>query len=83
MKPSSIPVGEKGIVWGTGAASYFICERSDPPPAVDADWPNSYKYIELNLSAQDPPNEKQAKKALTALMQEFAAFTKKELKCEA
>uniref|UniRef100_A0AAU3H0I1 DUF3558 domain-containing protein n=1 Tax=Streptomyces sp. NBC_01401 TaxID=2903854 RepID=A0AAU3H0I1_9ACTN len=77
-KPDPIDVGEKGIIWHNGAASYIVCEPSKGPNAPG-------RYIELTLYAFDQPTQgTQAKKnhrLLGVLIKQFVAFAEKELKC--
>ncbi|MFF6884553.1 hypothetical protein ACFY9F_15370 [Streptomyces sp. NPDC012421] len=72
--PRPLDVGDKGIVWDTGAASYVTCE-----PAKNPDSPG--KYIELRISLSDPPDTSRLQAALPELMKEFMAFAQSELQC--
>ncbi|MEI5101256.1 hypothetical protein RB200_25290 [Streptomyces sp. PmtG] len=84
--PSSINAGDKGISWSTrfssGAAAYFTCERPSSLPSEEAHWPNSYKYIELELRASGPAKPKEAQKRISSLMDDFVNFSKRKLKCK-
>jgi hypothetical protein len=72
--PDQIDVGEKGIIWYNGAASYIACE-----PSKTHSTPG--KYIDLHLSTFDPPDNEQPRKALPALLKQFVAFAQRELNC--
>ncbi|ALC22917.1 hypothetical protein ACH46N_25295 [Streptomyces pristinaespiralis] len=72
--PEPIDVGEKGIVWYDGAASYIICEASKTPSSPG-------KYIDLTISTSDLPDEEKLRRALPALMKQFVAFAQRELNC--
>lgn len=72
--PKPLDLGEKGIIWGTGAASYFICE-----PAKNRNTPG--RYIELMITANYAPDKSKLQAALPALMKEFMAYAQRELKC--
>ncbi|WP_189893943.1 hypothetical protein [Streptomyces xantholiticus] len=73
--PDPIDVGEKGIIWYNGAASYVACEPSKTPSTPG-------KYIDLHLSTFDPPEDEQPRKALPTLLKQFVAFAQRELKCQ-
>ncbi|MGW4053160.1 hypothetical protein ACWENA_20230 [Streptomyces sp. NPDC004779] len=72
--PEPLDLGDKGIIWDTGAASYFTCE-----PAKNSNSPG--RYIELRISLTDPPDTSEPQAALPELMTEFMAFAQRELKC--
>ncbi|MFI8321854.1 hypothetical protein [Streptomyces sp. NPDC085529] len=72
--PKPLDVGDKGIIWDTGAASSFTCE-----PAKNPDSPG--KYIELRISLSDPPDTVKLQAALPELMKEFMAFAQSKLQC--
>ncbi|MFF4245819.1 hypothetical protein ACFYY2_15270 [Streptomyces sp. NPDC001822] len=76
--PEPLDIGEKGILWHNGAASYIVCEPSAGPSSPG-------RYIDLHLSTYrsqgDHEQEKQARRILPALLKQFTAFAEKELKC--
>ncbi|MGW0034207.1 hypothetical protein ACWDXD_30840 [Streptomyces sp. NPDC003314] len=72
--PKPLAVGEKGIIWDTGAASYFICE-----PAKNPNSPG--RYIELMITAHYAPDKSKLQAALPELMKEFMAYAQRELRC--
>ncbi|MFB8139460.1 hypothetical protein [Streptomyces parvus] len=74
LEPDSIKIGKKGIVWNTGAITYFPCKptvNSEPPAA---------KYLELTIYASGARVQNQ-RKTLPGLLEQFTAFAQKELKC--
>ncbi|WP_143663809.1 hypothetical protein [Streptomyces sp. rh34] len=74
LKPDSVDIGKKAIVWDTGAITYFPCKataNSEPPIA---------KYLELKIYVSGARVQNQ-RKTLPGLLEQFTAFTKKELKC--
>ncbi|MER5368473.1 hypothetical protein [Streptomyces sp. NPDC002722] len=73
--PESINVGKKGIVWRDGAASYLECEPPKSPSGPG-------RYIDLQLYAEVSPDSDRARHVLPTLLKQFAAFTKRELKCD-
>ncbi|MFI9118003.1 hypothetical protein ACIGW0_01120 [Streptomyces bikiniensis] len=73
-RPKPLDVGEKGIIWNTGAASYFTCE-----PAKNRNSPG--RYIELMIIAHYPPDKSKLQATMPALMKEFMAYAQRELKC--
>ncbi|MFJ9828829.1 hypothetical protein ACIRSU_31320 [Streptomyces sp. NPDC101160] len=75
-KPKPLHTGDKGIIWATGAASYFTCE-----PAKNPNSPG--EYIELRLFADDAPDKSKVQTVLPPLMKQFVAFAQRELKCPA
>ncbi|WP_411075219.1 hypothetical protein [Streptomyces sp. cmx-4-7] len=72
--PKPLDVGDKGIIWDTGAASYFTCE-----PAKNPNSPG--RYIELMITANYAPDKSKLQPALPVLMKEFMAYAQRELKC--
>ncbi|MFC9731441.1 hypothetical protein ACFWGM_08780 [Streptomyces roseolus] len=72
--PKPLDLGDKGIIYDTGAHAYFTCE-----PAKNPNSPG--KYIELRIHADDAPDKSKLQAALPALMKEFMAFAQRELKC--
>ncbi|WP_158942485.1 hypothetical protein [Streptomyces sp. ERV7] len=74
-----IDAGDEAFVWDGGAGSVFLCERPDLPRS-DA-LPKSAKYVELTLTANRAPETPESRKTLTALMQRYVDFAKRELKC--
>ncbi|MFJ5938665.1 hypothetical protein [Streptomyces sp. NPDC093071] len=72
--PKPLDLGEKGIIWDTGAASYFICE-----PAKNPNSPG--RYIELMITAHYAPDKSKLQAALPELMKEFMAYAQRELRC--
>ncbi|WP_329041466.1 hypothetical protein OHT61_25735 [Streptomyces sp. NBC_00178] len=76
--PEPLAIGEKGILWYDGAASYIVCE-----PSVASSSPG--RYIDLHLSTfrsqGDREQEKRARRVLPVLLKQFVAFAEKELKC--
>ncbi|MFD4032541.1 hypothetical protein ACFWVP_18960 [Streptomyces sp. NPDC058637] len=73
--PDSVGVGEKGLVWDNGAAAYIVCQ-----PSEDVSAPGS--YIELRLTTfRSEGDEQEVRSVLPPLLEEFAAFAQRELKC--
>ncbi|WP_327113223.1 hypothetical protein OG206_06695 [Streptomyces sp. NBC_01341] len=73
-RPKAVDAGKKGISWSDGAASYIPCEPTNSSPSFG-------KYVELDVTADHAPDEKQARRILPALLKQFTAFAEKELKC--
>ncbi|MFH9367830.1 hypothetical protein OG333_30125 [Streptomyces anulatus] len=74
LKPDPVEIGKKGIVWDTGAITYFPCKStadSEPPVA---------KFLELTIYAGGA-RVKNQRKTLPGLLEQFTAFAQKELKC--
>ncbi|MEV5203366.1 hypothetical protein [Streptomyces sp. NPDC053720] len=74
--PQPIDVGKKGIIWDSGAASYFICEPSKGPNSPG-------RYIDLRITVGSAPDKAKLPSVLPALMKQFVAFAQRELKCGA
>ncbi|MEL5960049.1 hypothetical protein AADR41_35730 [Streptomyces sp. CLV115] len=74
--PKPIDVGEKGILWGAGAAAYFICEPSEGPNSPG-------KYIDLQISTHSVPDKSKLPSVLPKLLRQLVAFVQRELKCGA
>ncbi|MFB7100263.1 MULTISPECIES: hypothetical protein [Streptomyces] len=72
--PEPLDVGDKGIVWDTGAASYFTCEPAKNPKSPG-------QYIELRISLSDPPDTSKLQAALPELMKDFMTFAQSKLQC--
>ncbi|MFE2974420.1 hypothetical protein [Streptomyces sp. NPDC059258] len=75
LKPDSIHVGKKAIVWDTGAITYFPCKATANSGASTA------KYLQLTIYVSGAQVENQ-RKTLPGLLKQFTAFAQKELKCE-
>ncbi|MCI4046136.1 hypothetical protein [Streptomyces sp. TRM75563] len=74
LKPDSVHVGKKAIVWNTGGITYFPCKAT-----VDSG-PSTAKYLELTIYVSGTRVENQ-RKTLPGLLEQFTAFAQKELKC--
>lgn len=72
--PKPLDVGDKGIIYDTGANAYFTCEPAKNPSSTG-------KYIELRIHADYAPDRSRLQAALPALMKEFLVFAQRELKC--
>ncbi|MER0446044.1 hypothetical protein ABR738_16000 [Streptomyces sp. Edi4] len=74
-----VRAGDEGFVWDRGAGAVFLCERPDLPrgPAL----PPSQKYVELELSADRAPRTPRSREILTSLLQRYAEFARRALKC--
>ncbi|MGW4160579.1 hypothetical protein [Streptomyces sp. NPDC004788] len=75
-KPKPLNVGDKGIIWDTGATAYFTCEPSKNPNTPG-------KYIELLITTHNSPDESKVQSVLPPLMKQFVTFAQRELKCPA
>lgn len=74
LKPNPVKIGEKGIVWNTGARTYFPCKATANSDASTA----KYLELEIFLSGAQVENHR---KTLPDLLKQFTAFTQKELRC--
>ncbi|MFI7082300.1 hypothetical protein ACIBUR_01665 [Streptomyces anulatus] len=74
LKPNPVKIGEKGIVWNTGARTYFPCK------ATANSAPSTAKYLELEIFLSGAQVENH-RKILPDLLKQFTAFAQKELRC--
>ncbi|MGW8981648.1 hypothetical protein ACWGQ9_03195 [Streptomyces parvus] len=74
LKPDSVRIGKKAIVWNTGAITYFPCK------ATANSSPSTAKYLQLTIYVSGARIENQ-RKTLPGLLKQFTAFAQKELKC--
>lgn len=74
LKPNPVKIGEKGIVWNTGARTYFPCKAT-----ANSD-PSTAKYLELEIFLSGAQVENH-RKTLPDLLKHFTAFAQKELRC--
>ncbi|MFD8013098.1 hypothetical protein [Streptomyces sp. NPDC058955] len=72
--PEPLDLGDKGIIYDTGAHASFTCEAARNPNAPG-------RYIELRIHADDAPDRSKLQTALPALMKDFMAYAQRELKC--
>lgn len=73
-EPKPIDVGQKGIIWSSGAGTHIACE-----PSTSTSDPG--KYIQLYVSTDRSPDRKKLRAALPGLLQQLVTFTKRELNC--
>ncbi|WP_326702920.1 hypothetical protein [Streptomyces cyaneofuscatus] len=74
LKPDTVHIGKKGIVWNTGARTYFPCKT---PGDSDTSTAN-YLELDIFLSGARLQNHR---KSLPGLLTQFTTFAQKELKC--
>ncbi|WP_146065950.1 hypothetical protein [Streptomyces sp. SM13] len=74
LKPDSVHVGKKAIVWNTGGITYFPCK------AKANSGPSTAKFLQLTIYVSGTRVENQ-RKTLPGLLEQFTAFAQKELKC--
>ncbi|ARF76019.1 hypothetical protein B7C62_29925 [Kitasatospora albolonga] len=74
LEPEPVKIGKKGIVWDTGAITYFPCG------AAAESGPLVAKYLELKIYVSGAQVQNQ-RKTLPGLLKQFTTFAQKELKC--
>ncbi|MFI8007525.1 hypothetical protein [Streptomyces sp. NPDC086010] len=72
--PKTTDAGKKAISWDKGAVSYIPCKPTNSSPSFGT-------YVELEVTADNAPDEKRARRILPVLLKQFVAFAEKELKC--
>lgn len=80
---SSLAVGDKGIVWDDGAASYFECEKLRPYSDGQPEGGDMPVRVELVINFNSMPEAKNSRKVIAGLMREFVEFAREELRCDA
>ncbi|MGW2018990.1 hypothetical protein [Streptomyces sp. NPDC001927] len=73
-KPQPIDVGEKGIIWPSGAGTHIVCDPSKSPS-------DPGRYIQMSVDVDRSPDEKKLRAALPGLLQQLVTFAKRELNC--
>ncbi|MBL1290280.1 hypothetical protein JKV81_25995 [Streptomyces sp. For3] len=77
-EPEPIKIGEEGILWYNGAASYIDCG-----PSKEESGPG--RYVEMDLYAYDQPSTgaeaAENRRILRGLIAQFVTFAQKELRC--
>ncbi|MEV4682076.1 hypothetical protein [Streptomyces kurssanovii] len=73
-KPKPIGVGERGIIWSSGAGTHIVCEPSKSPS-------DPGKYVQLYVSTDRSPDKEELRAALPGLLQKMVTFTQRELNC--
>jgi hypothetical protein len=72
--PQPIDVGERGLIWSSGAGTHVVCDPSKSPS-------DPGKYIEVHISTDRSPDKEKLRAALPGLLQRMVDFTKRELNC--
>ncbi|MFB7940759.1 hypothetical protein [Streptomyces sp. NPDC056049] len=72
--PEPLDLGDKGIIYDTGANASFTCEPAENPNVPG-------KYVELRIHVSAAPDRSELRTALPTLMEKFMAFAQRELKC--
>lgn len=71
-RPTAVDVGDKGITWNNGGASYFLCKS----PGSDAD---SEDYIDVSLSTMSEPDV--PRDLLLRLLRQYVDGVRAKLDC--
>ncbi|WP_432067094.1 hypothetical protein [Streptomyces sp. C10-9-1] len=73
--PDLIDVGENGIIWSAGVATYSTCK-----PSQGVGSPG--EYVVLRITTDGVPDKDRLPEVLPGLLEDFITFTRDELECE-